>query len=169
MENMGKYEYMESMNVKTWMFFWFGKRRLSQTQNNTDRLTLIFFLTLQQTTISFYALPQEKKVLSYLQVYIYLWKTSIQIKWLWIVGTINFFICINVKIFSLPFSVEAFLLTRQMLWYTEVIIYSLLYVQQLFKWFILWGCNFFKFCTIFFSSKFDTSELWAHQTDMFDL
>ena len=48
MENMGKHEYMESMNVKTRMFFRLGKKEgfhtHGQKKNTTDRPTLFIFL-----------------------------------------------------------------------------------------------------------------------------
>ena len=39
MENMGKHEYMESMTVKTWMFFQFGKKEgfYTYTDNNKKK------------------------------------------------------------------------------------------------------------------------------------
>ena len=62
MENMGKHEYMKSMNVKTWMFFWFGKkkafthmdRKKKKKEEKPDWPTLIFLCYGKQTYF-FYA------------------------------------------------------------------------------------------------------------------
>ena len=71
MENVGKHEYMENMNVKTWMFFsiWkkegfhthTDKKTKQKTKQKNDRTTLIFFLRYAKQTYFFYALG--KKVL----------------------------------------------------------------------------------------------------------
>ena len=57
MENMGKHEYMKSINVKTWMFFWFGKNKGFHThvqKKKKHRPTQIFFLCYDKQTF-FYA------------------------------------------------------------------------------------------------------------------
>ena len=37
MENMGKHEYMESMNAKTWMFFRLGKKKGFHTRTKKKK------------------------------------------------------------------------------------------------------------------------------------
>ena len=40
MENMGKHEYVESMNVKTWMFFRFRKKAFTHTDKKKEKKPL---------------------------------------------------------------------------------------------------------------------------------
>ena len=77
MENMGKHEYMESMNIKTWMFISIWKKEGFHThgpKKKKKRTDLDFFLTLRQTKtyFFFYALVVHKCKLQVFVVTVYL-------------------------------------------------------------------------------------------------
>ena len=58
MENIGKHEYMESMNVKTWMFFRFGKKKAyTHGQKKKNRPTDPEFFSLRYGKQTYFLMP----------------------------------------------------------------------------------------------------------------